>query len=94
MSQQELRVFEFKKGVRSVQRIECDWVEARRAGNELAEEIGPVDLYCHNDPMRRWLRMGTFYGKMQYINLWGEKCVIRQDFSGLDFENKKKGGES
>lgn len=83
MSQHEMRTFEFKKGVRSVQRIECDWVEVRRAGNELAEEIGPVDLYCHNDPMRRWERMGTFYGKMQYINLWGESCEILPDFTGL-----------
>lgn len=91
MSQHELRVFEFKKGVRLVQRIECDWVEVRRTGNELADEIGPVDLYCYNDPMRRWERMGTFYGQMQYINLWGEKCQIKADFMGLEFINKKDG---
>ena len=90
MSQQEMRVFEFKKGVRLVQRIECDWVEVRRSGNELADELGPVDLYCYIDPMRRWERMGTFYGKMQYINLWGEKCQIRSDFMGLDSINKKE----
>lgn len=89
MSQHEMRVFEFKKGVRPVQRIECDWVEVRRTGNELAEEIGPVDLYCYNDPLRRWERMGTFYGNMLYINLWGEKCQIKADFTGLEFENKK-----
>ncbi len=89
MSQRELRAFEFKKGVRLVQRIECDWVEVRRTGNELAEEIGPVDLYCYNDPMRRWERMGTFYGNMLYMNLWGEKCQIKADFMGLEFINKK-----
>lgn len=89
MSQHEMRAFEFKKGVRRVQRIECDWVEVRRSGNELAEEIGPVDLYCYNDPMRRWERMGTFYGNMLYMNLWGEKCQIRPDFTGLEFINKK-----
>ena len=66
-----------------VQRIECDWVEVRQTGNELADEIGPVDLYCYNDPMRRWERMGTFYGKMQYINLWGELSEILPDFTGL-----------
>ncbi len=91
MNQQEMRVFEFKKGVRMVQRIECDWVEVRRSGNELANELGPVDLYCYNDPMRRWERMGTFYGNMRYTNLWGERCLIKADFMGLESINKKDG---
>ena len=90
MSQHELRTFEFKKGVKMVHRIECDWVEVRRAGNELAEEVGDVDLYCYNDPMRRWEKMGTFHGKMRYTNLWGEKCLIKADFMGLEFINKKE----
>lgn len=89
MSQHEMRVFEFKKGVRLVQRIECDWVEVRHTGNELADEIGPVDLYCYNDPKRRWERMGCFEGNMIYTNVWGEKCQIKADFMGLEFINKK-----
>lgn len=91
MNQHEMRVFEFKKGVRMVQRIECDWVEVRQTGNELADDLGPVDLYCYNDPMRRWDHMGTFLGNMLYHNLWGERCVIRPDFSGLDFIKEKEG---
>ncbi len=90
MSQRELRVFEFKKGAKMVQRIECDWVEVRQTGNELADELGPVDLYCYNDPMRRWERMGRFEGGMRYTNLWGESCEIRSDFSGLEFAQKEK----
>lgn len=94
MSQHELRAFEFKKGTKMVHRIECDWVEVRRAGNELAEEIGNVDLYCYNDPMRRWEKMGTFHGKMRYTNLWGEPSEITPDFTGLKrIENTKKGGK-
>ena len=89
MSQHELRVFEFKKGVRLVQRIECDWVEARRAGNELAAEIGDVTLHAYNEPLRRWEMLGTFHGGMRYTNAWGEKCVIRPDFTGMDFEQKE-----
>ena len=89
MNQNELRVFEFKKGVRLVQRIECDWVEVRHTGNEMAEEIGPVDLYCYNDPMRRWERMGRFEGGMRYTNLWGDQCQIKADFSGLVLIPKK-----
>ncbi len=91
MSQHELRVFEFRKGARLVQRIECDWVEVRCSGNELADEIGPVDLYCYNDPMSRWERMGRFEGGMRYTNLWGDQCQIKSDFTGLDFINKKDG---
>lgn len=91
---QELRNFEFWKGVRKVNTIECDWTEARRAGNELAEEIGSVSLRCFNPSMRRWETMGTFHGNMKYTNAWGDKCILRPDFSGLDFENKKKGGEA
>ena len=91
---QELRNFEFWKGVRKVSTVECDWTEARRAGNELAGEIGDVSMHCYNDSLRRWETMGTFHGNMKYTNAWGEKCIIRPDFSGLDFENKKKGGES
>lgn len=86
MSRSELRAFEFKKGARLVQRIECDWVEARRSGNELADELGPVDLYCYNDPMRRWDRMGTFHGNMRYTNAWGDQCQIKADFMGLDHQ--------
>ena len=37
---------------------------------------------------------GTFHGNMKYTNAWGDKCIIRPDFSGLDFENKKKGGKA
>lgn len=90
----ELRHFEFWKGVRKVNTIECDWTEARRAGNELAEEIGTVHLNAYNDEMRRWERLGTFYGHMLYVNVWGQRCIIKPDFSGLEFENKKKGGEA
>lgn len=88
MSQHELRAFEFKKGVKMVQRIECDWVEVRRTGNELAEEIGDVSLHAYNEPLRRWEKLGVFHGKMRYTNAWGEHCVIRPDFTGLDFVKK------
>lgn len=94
MIKEELRTFELRKGVRIVKRLECTWTDIRRTGNEVAEEVGAVDLNCHNDPMRRWERMGTFYGHMLYVNVWGQRCIIKPDFSGLDFENKKKGGES
>ena len=83
MSQHELRNFQFKQGVRLIESIECDWVEVRRTGNELAEELGAVDLYCHNHILNRWERMGTFYGGMRYLNLWGESCEITPDFMGL-----------
>ena len=89
MSQHEMHVFEFKKGAKLVQRIECDWVEVRRSGNEMADDIGPVDLYCYNDPVNRWERMGRFEGNMRYTNAWGEPCEIRSDFMGLDFAKKK-----
>ena len=88
MSKRELRNFHFYKGRRQVHTIECDWVEVRRAGNELAEEIGDVSLGCYNEPMRRWEILGTFHGGMRYTNAFGEKCVIRKDFTGLDFEPK------
>lgn len=85
MSQHELRNFQFRKGVKLVQRIVCDWVEARRAGNELADEIGDVSLCFYNEPFRRWEILGTFHGGMKYTNAFGERCVIRPDFTGLDF---------
>lgn len=90
MNQHEMRVFEFKKGAKLVQRIECDWVEARRSGNEMADDIGDIQLHVFNAPMKRWELMGTFHGNMRYTNAWGEKCIIRADFSGMDFENKEK----
>lgn len=93
MSQHELRNFQFKKGCKLVHTIECDWVEVRRAGNEMADEIGPVDLYCHNHILNRWEHMGRFEGQMRYTNLWGEKSIITPDFTGLEVEKKKKGGE-
>lgn len=83
MSQHEMRTFEFKKGAKLVQRIECDWVEVRQTGNELADELGPVDMYCYNGLNGGWERMGTFHGKMRYINLWGEESEILPDFTGL-----------
>ncbi len=83
MSQREMRVFEFKKGAKMVQRIECDWVEVRQTGNELADELGPVDLYCYNDPMRRWEYMGRFEGGLRYTNPWKEPSEILPDFTGL-----------
>ena len=89
MSQHELRSFQFKKGARVVHTIECDWVEVRRAGNELAEEVGDVTLHAYNEPLRRWEMLGSFHGGMRYTNAWGEKCVIRTDFMGLDFEPKE-----
>lgn len=92
MSKQELRTFELRKGVRLVKRLECTWTEMRRTGNEVAEEIGAVDLNAYNDEMRRWERMGTFYGHMLYTNVYGQHCIIKPDFSGLEIE--KKGGES
>ena len=92
MSKQELRTFELRKGVRLVKRLECTWTEMRRTGNEVAEEIGAVDLNAYNDGMRRWERMGTFYGHMLYTNVYGQHCIIKPDFSGLEIE--KKGGES
>lgn len=88
MSQHEVRSFQFRKGVRVLESTVCDWVEMRRAGNELADDAGLVDLYCYNAPLRRWERMGTFHGGMRYTNLLGEQCIIRNDFSGLDFVNK------
>ena len=90
MSQAELRSFQFRKGVRLVQSIECDWVEVRRAGNELAADVGLVDLYCYNAPLRRWERMGTFHGGMRYMNLWGELSEILPDFTGLKHVEKSK----
>lgn len=92
MSKQELWTFELRKGVRLVKRLECTWTEMRRTGNEVAEEIGAVDLNAYNDEMRRWERMGTFYGHMLYTNVYGQHCIIKPDFSGLEIE--KKGGES
>ncbi len=93
MIKEELRTFELRKGVRIVKRLECTWTDMRRTGNEVAEEVGAVDLNAYNDPMRRWERMGTFYGHMLYVNVWGERCRIKEDFTGLEFENKK-GGKS
>lgn len=92
MSKQELRTFELRKGVRLVKRLECTWTEMRRTGNEEAEEIGAVDLNAYNDEMRRWERMGTFYGHMLYTNVYGQHCIIKPDFSGLEI--KKEGGKS
>lgn len=92
MSKQELRTFELRKGVRLVKRLECTWTEMRRTGNEVAEEIGAVDLNAYNDEMRRWERMGTFYGHMLYTNVYGQHCIIKPDFSGLEI--KKEGGKS
>lgn len=88
MSKQELRTFEFKKGVRLIQTMECDFTEARRAGNELADEIGDVSLHGYNESLRRWEMLGVFHGGMRYTNSWGERCVIRPDFTGLDFAKK------
>lgn len=94
MNKKELRTFELRKGVRIVKRLECTWTDMRRTGNEVAEEVGAVDLNAYNDGMRRWERMGTFYGHMLYVNVWGQRCIIKPDFSGIDIENKTKGGES
>ena len=88
MSQHEVRSFQFRKGVRVLESTVCDWVEVRRAGNELADEIGNVTLHAYNEPLRRWEMLGTFHGGMRYTNAWGEQCIIRNDFSGLDFVNK------
>ncbi len=89
----ELRTFELRKGVRLVKRIECTWTDMRRTGNEVAEEIGAVDLNGYNNEMRRWERLGTFYGHMLYTNVWGQHCIIKDDFSGIDIK-KKEGGAS
>lgn len=93
MSKEELRKFELRKGVRLVKSLECTWTDMRRTGNEVAEEVGAVNLNAYNDEMRRWERMGTFYGQMLYTNVYGQHCIIRPDFSGLDFADKRKGGE-
>ena len=94
MSQHELRTFQFRKGFKVIQRIECDWVEARRTGNELADELGYVELCVYNDPMRRWEPLGTFKGNMRYTNSWGDECIINNDFSGLTFAKKAKKGDN
>ncbi len=84
-------VFKYCQGARDIQRIECDFNEARRNGNELAEQIGAVKMYAYNSPVRRWEYMGTFHGNMEVTNSFGEKCTIKPDFSGLEHKNQEGG---
>ncbi len=87
------RIYEFKfvRNGREIQRVECDFTEARKVGNEIAEEAGDVRMMVYNDPLRRWEPMGTYHGDMKVTNTFGDECVIRPDFSGLDHTDKKGG---
>lgn len=87
------RMYEFKfvRNGREIQRVECDFTEARKVGNEIAEEAGDVQMMVYNDPLRQWEPMGTYHGDMKVTNFMGVECVIRPDFSGVEIVGSKGG---
>ena len=81
--------FMFKHGKKKVYTMTCDFTEARRTGDELASEIGSVTLLAYNAPLQRWDMLGTFHGGMKMTNAFGDKCIIKPDFSGLEHVERR-----
>lgn len=75
--------FRFTQKGKLVKKIECSFTEARRTGNELADELGSVDMHCYNEHKRKWEFMGTYHGNMRVTGIFGDKLVIKPDFSGI-----------
>lgn len=81
--------FCFKRGQKQVISMTCDFAEARRTGNELADEGGSIKLLAYNEPLMRWDMLGTFHGGMKMTNAFGDKCIIKPDFSGLEHVERR-----
>lgn len=85
--------FDERKG-KPVQVIECDLKEARRAADELANEAGRkvvlAQVSMHN---ARWqLEIGTFTGNRMLVDQFGDKYVMSEDYSKMEYY--RKGGAS
>lgn len=72
--------------------IECDLKEAHRSADELADESGKKVLLnqvsTHN---ARWqIKIGFFPGKRIYINQFGDRYCMSEDYSSIEY--CRKGG--
>jgi hypothetical protein len=76
--------FIVKQAEREVDRFSGTMTYARRRGDHLANALGKaVDMYCYNNSTYRWERLATYHGHMNVTNAFGERLLIKPDFSGM-----------
>lgn len=83
--------FKFRMGFNTIKESECLFSEARKIGNELANEHGKIEYLAFNDRTLKWHYMGEFIGNMNVIDSFGCLCRISDDFQRLIAI--KEGGE-
>jgi hypothetical protein len=79
--------FELWRGFNLENHFEGTFQDARLRGDRLASRLGNVSLYAYNEPLRMWEHVGTFIGHMRYVNKWGDQCIIKSDYSGLEIQS-------
>lgn len=75
--------FKFRKGFDEILEIECTFTEARKKGDELANEHGRVEMIAYNTYANKWENLVTFLGNRQAINCFGEACIIDPDYRNM-----------
>lgn len=79
--------FELRRGHTLDDHFVGTFTDARLRGDRLATRLGNVSFYAYNEPLRRWEHVGTFIGHMRFINKWGDQCIIKSDYSGLEIQS-------
>lgn len=75
--------FKFRKGFDEILEIECTFTEARKKGDELANEHGRIESICYNEHTCRWEALTTYLGNRQAINCFGQPCIIDPDYRNM-----------
>ena len=78
-----ITTFQFRKGFEVIHEMEGTFTQARKKGDELANEHGRVEMSAHNPSTNRWESLITFLGNRQAINCFGQPCIIDPDYRNM-----------